>query len=101
LISGFWVTASEERPFLENCEAISSMSPSHSRIYTDNLNRYSNTLLVWFNNRISIRKAAIAQVEVHRRAAIPLAITIQSDITTFMENEQSQVAHKFSVNGAG
>ncbi|KAH9981990.1 hypothetical protein BJV77DRAFT_335231 [Russula vinacea] len=65
---------------------------------------YSNTFLVSLNNRISIRNAAnTREVNLNRTRAIPLAITVCSDITrrtdsdvTFVENGQT---HKFAGSG--
>jgi hypothetical protein len=100
LLSGFWVSASEEQPFSENCEIVASLSPSQYLIYTNNVGRYSNTLLVSLNNRISIRDAeSTGIVHVNRNPTIPLAITVRSDVSTYsdsmsMENEQLKL--KFS-----
>ena len=61
-------------------------------MFIDYLGRYSNTLLVSLNNRISVRKAVVAQVP-NRNQGIALAVTPRSDsstdVTCVMENEQS------------
>jgi hypothetical protein len=64
---------------------------------TDYLGRYSNTLLVSLNNRISVRKAASAPVT-NRNQGIALATTTRSDSSTdimYIEEDQSSVADKF------
>ena len=74
----------------------------------DYLGRYSNTLLVSLNNRITLRNAASAKVS-NRDQGIPLAVTPRSgsgtDIThnvtshiewaQWAESEQPLVADKF------
>ena len=63
-------------------------------MFTDHLGRYSNTLLVSLNNRISVRKAASAKVT-NRNQGIALAATPRSDSNTditCIENDQSSVA---------
>jgi hypothetical protein len=66
-------------------------------MFTDYLGRYSNTLLVSLNNRISVRKAASTKV-VNRNQGIALAATARSgsgtDITC-IDDDQSSVADKF------
>jgi len=66
-------------------------------MFTDYLGRYSNTLLVSLNNRISVRKAASVQVP-NRNQGIVLAATPRSDSSTditCIEAEQSSVVDKF------
>ena len=72
-------------------------------MFIDYLGRYSNTLLVSLNNRISVRNAASAKVA-NLDQGIPLAITPRShsgtDLTHiewahWTESEQSLVADKF------
>ena len=63
-------------------------------MFTDKLGRYTNTLLVSLNNRISIRKAAGVQM-VNRNQDIALAVMPRSDSgtdITYSENEQSSFA---------
>ena len=72
-------------------------------MFTYYLGRYSNTLLVSLNNRITVRNAASAKVA-NRDQGIPLAVTPRSDSSTnithiewahWTESEQSSVADKF------
>jgi hypothetical protein len=67
-------------------------------MFTDYLGRYSNTLLVSLNNRISVRKEASAQVTNRNQGMIALTATPRSDSSTditCIENERSSVADKF------
>ncbi|KAI0287408.1 hypothetical protein BC826DRAFT_1044539 [Russula brevipes] len=43
---------------------------------------YSNTLLVWLNNRISIRERVIARGVANRPQALTLALAPRSDFAT-------------------
>ena len=72
-------------------------------MFIDYLGRYSNTLLVSLNNRITVRNAASAKVA-NRDQGIPLAVTPRSNSGTdlthiewdhWAESEQSSVAAKF------
>ena len=67
-------------------------------MFTDYLGRYSNTLLVSLNNRISVRKAASAHVP-NRNQGIALAATPRSDssmdITCIEDEHKTSVADKF------
>jgi hypothetical protein len=87
----------EERPSLGNCEFIAAFAALRSRMHADNLGRYSNTFLVWLNNRISIRNAATARGVANRPQALTLASAPHSDFSadvTFMEMEQSSASIK-------
>jgi hypothetical protein len=67
-------------------------------MFTDYLGRYSNTLLVSLNNRISVRKAASARVTNRNQGMALAAATPRSDSSTditCIEEEQSSVADKF------
>ncbi|KAI0302139.1 hypothetical protein BC826DRAFT_500361 [Russula brevipes] len=58
---------------------------------------YSNTFLVWLNNRISIRNAATARAVANRPQALTLGSAPHSDFgadVTFMEMEQSSASIK-------
>jgi hypothetical protein len=81
------------------------LSSPHLCNLADNFRRYSNTLLVSLNNRISIRDATGKPV-VSRRLAIELAITTsvitRTDSGTdilYLENERSTAADKISGSG--
>ena len=66
-------------------------------MFTDYLGRYSNTLLVSLNNRISVRNAVSTQGS-NRNQGIALSVTPRSDSSTdiaSMENEESSVGDKF------
>jgi hypothetical protein len=69
-------------------------------MFINNLGRYSNTLLVSLNNRISIRNSASTHVVVSRSLAVAVAPRSDSstDITR-IENELSPVADKFPGRG--
>ncbi|KAF8498151.1 hypothetical protein F5888DRAFT_1803073 [Russula emetica] len=97
-----WVSAYEERPFSENCEIIPSLSPAHLRMFIDKPARYSNTLLVSFNNRISIRNAVAGTPAASRSTAIAFAVTPRSDGSTdisCLEGGRSSAAHKLQLSG--
>ena len=69
-------------------------------MFTDNLGRYSNTLLVSLNNRISIRNSASTHVVVSQSLAVPPRSDSSTDTDiTCIENEQSPVADKFLGRG--
>jgi hypothetical protein len=69
-------------------------------MFTDTLGRYSNTLLVSLNNRISIRNSASTHVVVSQSlaVAVPPRPDSSTDITS-IENEQSPVVDKFLRRG--
>lgn len=67
-------------------------------MFTDDLGRYSNTLLVSLNNRISIRNSASTRVFVSQNFAVAPRSDRSTDITS-IENEQSPVADKFADGG--
>lgn len=81
------------------------LSSPHLCKLADDFRRYSNSLLVSLNNRISTRDA-IGNPVVSRRPAIELAITTAvmtrtdsgTDIS-WLESEQSTAAHKISGSG--
>ncbi len=71
-------------------------------MFTDSRGRYSNTLLVSLNNRISIRNSTGAHVVVSQIPAIIPTVAPRSDRSTDItgtENEQSPVADKFPGSG--
>ena len=74
-------------------------------MFTDKLARYSNTLLVSLNNRISIRNAmANTHVTSSLSPAITFAVAVRSDSDTDMsclpvEGERSPAAPKFQLSG--
>ena len=73
-------------------------------MFTDKFARYSNTLLVSLNNRISIRNA-VANTHVNSRStAITFAVTPRSGSGTDLshpglEGGQSSFTHKFQLSG--
>jgi hypothetical protein len=95
------VFAFEELAFSGNCEKFAPLHPIH--VDTDNFGRYSNTLLVSLNSRISIRANENPRV-------LTLSPSIAFDITshrsssptniTLKEIEQPEVVYKASVGVA-
>ena len=63
-------------------------------MFTDNLGRYSNTLLVSLNNRVSIRNSASTHVVVSQSLAVAPRSDYVSGVTC-IEDGQSPVADKF------
>jgi hypothetical protein len=81
---------------------LSPLSPADLRMFTDKLVRYSNTLLVSLNNRISIRNAVTSTHVTSRSTAITFAVTPRSDSGTdisHLEGGWSSAAHKFQLSG--
>jgi hypothetical protein len=97
LRSCFWVFVFEERPFSGNCEKFSPLFPIH--VDTDGLGRYSNTLLVSLNSRISIRGNENPRVAT---LSPSIAFDITSNHTSgptniaLKEMEQPEVVYKAS-----
>ena len=92
--------ASAARVFSENCEIIAALLPGIA-VYptdTDILGRYSNTLLVSLNNRISIRNVAATRGIANRTQAITLGMPrfdSNTDIA-IMEVERPSATYKSS-----
>jgi hypothetical protein len=94
------VFAFKECPFSGNCEIFvlcNPPTPSHLRIETENVGRYSNTLLVSLNSRISIREEGNPRVST-RTQSIAFVVTSHRDASptniTLKELEPLEVVYK-------